>query len=254
MNKDYYKEYYHLERKHWWFTVRAEILSETIQRKISKGIPLKILNVGVATGATSEMLKNFGDVVSVEYDTDCCAFLREQNVLPEVVQGSILELEYADNSFDLVCAFDVIEHVEDDVKALSEMERVCKKDGHVFVTVPAFMFLWSQHDVVNFHYRRYTKQNLLKAFNDGHKSSSIVYSTYFNSILFLPIASFRLAMKLVPLSIQNRKGAGSDFSFGSSDGFVNKFMGFIFRIEKRLLIMGLRFPFGVSIMAISRKS
>jgi len=92
------------------------------------------------------MLEKFGDVTSIEYDEDCCQFLNEVLHIP-ALQGSITELEFEDNSFDLVCAFDVIEHVEDDSKAASEMLRVCKKDGLVFATVPAFMLLWSEHDV-----------------------------------------------------------------------------------------------------------
>ena len=75
MNKEYYQQYYHYERNHWWFMVRSRIIEKTILRFIRPASPLKILNVGVATGASSEMLGKYGEVVSVEYDKDCCEFV-----------------------------------------------------------------------------------------------------------------------------------------------------------------------------------
>jgi 2-polyprenyl-3-methyl-5-hydroxy-6-metoxy-1,4-benzoquinol methylase len=118
MDSQYYKDYYILERNHWWFLARASILNKYIERNISSGSKnLKILNVGVATGASTEMLGAFGAVTSIEYEQECIEYIRER-VSIEVIQGSILDLKFEDNSFDLVCAFDVIEHVQyDDVAA-----------------------------------------------------------------------------------------------------------------------------------------
>src|SRR3712207_5207220 len=109
MNKDYYEVYYQMERSHWWFKVREKILISQIKRHIAPKahLPLKILNVGVATGRTTEFLTQFGEVVSLEYDSDCCQFLREKLQM-EVIQGSVLDLPFPNSQFDLVCAFDVI--------------------------------------------------------------------------------------------------------------------------------------------------
>jgi ubiquinone/menaquinone biosynthesis C-methylase UbiE len=125
MERTYYKEYYHLERKNWWFIVRRKILQERISKLLNHPKNLEILNAGAATGSTSEMLAAFGNVISLEYDEECCLFTKEILATP-LVQGSILELPFADKQFDLVCAFDVIEHVEDDARAVAEMYRVCK--------------------------------------------------------------------------------------------------------------------------------
>ncbi|HKR04883.1 MAG TPA: class I SAM-dependent methyltransferase, partial [Bacteroidia bacterium] len=195
MNEPYYREYYQLERNNWWFKVRAQIIMQHLKKVLKHENDLKILNIGAATGRTSELLNQFGNVTSLEYDKDCCEFVR-QKLKMEIINGSILELPFADKTFDLVCAFDVIEHVENDFAGVEEMKRVCKSGGIICVTVPAFMQLWSHHDVVNQHYRRYLMPGLLKLFND--QEGQIIYKTYFNSILFIPIYFFRLLSKIVP--------------------------------------------------------
>lgn len=247
MDKSYYVEYYTLERKHWWFIVRGKIIMDRIRKSVPTDQPLKILNVGVATGRSTELLSQLGEVTSLEYDKDCCEFTSERMGI-EIINGSVLELPFEDNSFDLVCAFDVIEHIEDDQLGVSEMKRVCKSGGHVCVTVPAFMSLWSHHDVVNHHFRRYVMQPMKDLF-DGNGQT--IYRTYFNSLLFPPIWFFR---KLSRLSSQeNREGAGSDFSVSNVNSLGNKIAGVIFEIERAFLNMGIKFPAGVSILYLWKK-
>jgi SAM-dependent methyltransferase len=243
MDKNYYPEYYELERSNWWFLARLQIIRTQV-KKISSNNKLNILNIGVSTGASSQMLQEFGEVTSIEYDQFCVDFVNAKTNL-NVQQGSILELQFDNNQFDLVCAFDVIEHVEDDQLAINEMYRVCKPGGNVIVTVPAFMFLWSKHDVVNHHFRRYTRPQLLAL----NRQSDIRFCSYFNSILFLPIAVVRMLLKIVPFK---RSGSGSDFGLFQS-AFLNKLFYGIFISENALLKQFIRLPFGVSIMLVSKK-
>ncbi len=253
MERRYFKEYYHLERKNWWFTVRRKILKERVAHLLGNPQNLSILNTGAATGSTSEMLTAFGNVVSLEYDAECCAFTREF-MSPPMVLGSILDLPFGSESFDLVCAFDVIEHVEDDAKAVAEMYRVCKPGGYLAITVPAYMFLWGDHDIINQHYRRYTMPQLenLLAGSRGR----IIYRSYFNSVLFLPIALFRVGMKLwkgIQPTKKSHTEASSDHEVLGTDGFFNKLFAGIFSIDRHLLKLGVRFPAGVSIMLFFKK-
>ena len=248
MNKDYYYSYFKLEREHWWFVVRYEIIADQIKKVFGDRKDLKILNVGAATGRSTEILSQFGTVSSIEYDEDCVQFTNEKTNL-DLVVGDITHLQFTDNQFDLVCAFDVIEHVENDQKALSELYRVTSKKGIVFITVPAFMTLWSHHDVINKHFRRYTMSNLEKLYEPIKYKT--IRKTYFNSLLFIPIFLFRMFTKLIPASWL-RKGAGSDNEIFDNDSFVNKVLLKIFGFERKLL-KAMKFPFGVSIMHISRK-
>lgn len=249
MEKSYYKEYYHLERSHWWFQARADILIAHIAQVFDGRNNLKILNIGAATGRSSELLMQFGEVISLEYDKDCFEFVKNNLSIP-IVNGSILDLPFDDEQFDLVCAFDVIEHVVDDHSAVAEMRRVCQKGGVMCVTVPAFMFLWSEHDVINHHYRRYTAPILRGVFG---KTDVNIFHSYFNFWLFFPIAAFRLLFKILP-SKKNVSAEEARSDFGVLKGtFINKLFYNIFHSENFFLKKFITLPVGVSILSTWRK-
>ena len=248
MTPEYYKEYYHLERSNWWFTARLEILKSQIEIMFPHKNDLNILNIGVATGATSQMLEMFGKVKSIEYDEVCFNFVKEKLQI-DIEQGTILDLQFAENSFDLVCAFDVVEHVQNDQLAVKEMIRVCKSKGFVFVTVPAFMDLWSKHDEINYHFKRYTSKTLLPLFDSN--TGNVIYHSYFNTILFLPIYLVRWISNKFP-KLFKRDGSGSDHSMFEL-GFLNKVLYAIFYAENILLKRLVKLPFGVSFMLSFKK-
>jgi SAM-dependent methyltransferase len=245
VQSSYYQQYYSIEREHWWFKARAEIIMQKAASVLGGVEKPRILNIGAATGYSSQLLNKLGEVISVEYDKDCFEFTR---TLPgiELVNASITDLPFENESFDLVCAFDVIEHVSDDSGAWREMRRVCKSKGIIFVTVPAFQFLWSEHDIINHHERRYSKKQLLNV--AGNKD--ILYCSYFNFLLFLPIALFRLIKNIVygkPLA----SDAKSDFG-NNHRSFSSRLLYQIFCLEKPLIKSGLSLPFGVSCMLIQK--
>jgi len=247
MDKQYYKEYYEIERNHWWFKARSEILYSFIRHHIARERPLRILNVGVATGASSVMLKAFGEVSSLEFEQDCIDFIKDLEPI-SVIQGSILELPYADNSFDLVCAFDVIEHVDNDELAVKELRRVCDKDGSVLVTVPALMSLWSEHDEINHHFRRYRIKELNRLF--AMEEGKIIFSTYFNSLLFMPIF---IARKISNVLRDRNKKVQSDFE-KYKPGLVSQVLYCILKSEKYFLNSTISLPIGVSGLLHWRKN
>lgn len=249
MDQAYYREYFALEREHWWFRARAEILMGHLRRTLGSPVRLlRILNVGAATGRSSELLGQFGYVTSVEYDGSCCAMTRARTGL-ELVQASVTELPFRSGSFDLVCCFDVIEHVQDDCGAVEELHRVCRSDGMISVTVPAYMFLWSRHDDVNHHCRRYTAGQLRRVM--AGRCSRPLFHSYFNFWLFFPIAGFRVLRKILP-ERESRQDAGSDF-FAVQSPFLDRIFYAVFRTEGPLVRRGIRLPVGVSILSTWRK-
>ena len=248
MNKEYYKDYYSLERKHWWFRAREAIIINTIRKRINPENKLSILNVGCATGRSTEYLSKFGNVTSVEYDIDCCEFLLKETGI-NAINASATALPFTDNMFDLVCAFDVIEHIEDHQQAVEELCRVAKPNCHVFVTVPTFMSLWSKHDVINHHFRRYLL-NELKSLFINVNAGNIEYNTYFNTIFFPLIW---LARKLSNLFFKDEKNATSDFNNPEDNMFTDGLFFQVFNFEKSLLNF-MKFPFGVSAMLIWKKN
>ena len=247
MQHDYYKEYYELERNHWWFVAREKILIQYIQKHVNEkrfASDLKILNIGCGPGRSSEYLSQFGTVISIEYDAFCCEFAREKTGL-EIINGSITELPFNEESFDLVCAFDVIEHVEHDEKAVSEMKRVAKKGGILLVTVPALMSLWSHHDEINHHFRRYKLKQLHQLFT-AVDNGKMIYTSYFNFFLFLPVYTYRMLSRVFKFK-NKRKGSGSDFETWNPD-FVNKVLFKVMHSESKLINRHIRLPFGTSIL------
>lgn len=249
MESKYYLDYYKAERQHWFFRARNEVIMSHINQLTHGRKELKILNVGVATGHTSELLSQFGTVKSVEYDTACYNFVKSKLPHLDLVQGSILELAFNDESYDLVCAFDVVEHIEDDQTGINEMKRVCKKDGHVVITVPAFMSLWSHHDVINHHFKRY-KQGEIKTLIDDDEN--LIYLSYFNFFLFPPVWLFRKLNNFLGFSKKKtakNDTAGSDLDYFSSGGIVSNLLYTLLASEKSFVKRRIRLPFGVSIIA-----
>lgn len=239
MDKHYVQQYARLEKSHWWFRSRAKIISKLLGRYLPVA-PLRILNIGAAGGETSNWLSKFGKVISVEHEPDFISLLREEG--HEVVEASVTHLPFENDSFDLVCAFDVLEHVEDDVSAMQEIKRVCKREGFICLTVPADRKLWSAHDVVNRHFRRYQ----LADFKALGKSMHPRYISYFNCFLYLPVWIARAWSNRMKISDR------SDFETFKANGLSNKIFGSVFSLEARFM-PALRFPFGVSLFGLWKK-
>lgn len=246
MDRSFLDNYYKVEREHWWFRVRESIILDVFKTSVFKGKPLNILNVGAATGRSSEMLQPFGDVQSIEYDQPSYEFCRD-TLHMTIDQGSITELPYEDGAFDCVCAFDVVEHVEDHELAIQNLFRVCKPGGKVFITVPAFMSLWSNHDIVNHHFRRYKQKPMLALFSAN--GGKLVRSTYFNFILFIPIFLIRSIQKLFVRKKPEQLKADNELFESNA---LNALFFKVFSLERKLLNR-FNLPFGVSLLVLWEK-
>jgi SAM-dependent methyltransferase len=245
MNKEYLQQYIQLEKEHWWFVVRQKILFNFLSKNLITK-PQSILNIGAAGGESSKWLAAFGKVTSVETESLFVELLSAQNL--EVVNANIVDMPFEDNSFDMVCAFDVIEHVKFDIEAMKEMIRVCKPNGKICIAVPAFNVLWSKHDTVNGHFRRYSKK-MLKNLGDNFVSIEQKEATYFNTILFLPIL---IARKIRNLFLKDKENQQSDFTYFKNNGVVNYILKTIFSIEL-VLLKFMKLPFGVSLVSVWQK-
>lgn len=246
MNPDYLQKYYFYERNHWWFLIREKIIRQQLNRSLPVNRQLRILNVGAATGRSSQMLQQYGEVTSVEKDAVTCIFLREKLRL-HVIEADIESLPFEDNVFDVVCVFDVIEHIEHQNQAVAELCRVCKNDGILYCSVPAFTFLWSRHDEINHHKRRYTRGSIRKVLGEKFV---IEYNTYFNALLFLPIWLTRTLLQ----HMRKPREMVSDFAYSKmlNSHFFSSVFKAVFSIEL-LLLRYFTIPFGVSILLRAKK-
>ena len=152
-------------------------------------------------------------------------------------------IPFARNSFDLIAALDVLEHVEDDTAALRALGEWLSERGVLLTTVPAFQWLWSEHDVLSHHLRRYTRERLTTLLRDA--GLNVLYSGYFNSLLFpLAVANIKLG-KLVS------RDAYRGLQIPARG--VNRTLEWIFRVESRL-VPRIRLPFGLSIVACASRA
>jgi SAM-dependent methyltransferase len=234
-----------VEDSHWWFVGRRAILESFLASINSKlQIPnskLSILDVGCGTGANLEMLKQFGEAEGVDVSDDALEFCRLKGL--KVHKGLAESLPFADESFDLVTALDVVEHLDDDVAGLKEMHRVLKADGKTLIFVPAFMWLWGVQDDISNHRIRYTREQITERLNAA--GFKIERATYANITFFLPILLGRFLMKVTGIKPESENNVNISA--------LNGIFGKIFSAEKYWLNKT-NFPFGVSIVIVAEKA
>ena len=221
------------EEFHWWFAERRNLLRVWASQLPSD---TNLLDIGAGVGTQSRLLKDeFGfHVIAVEQSTYGSKKCRENGL--ETLQENATNLSLDNDTIDAVIAMDVLEHVQEDDKALSEIFRVLKDDGIFFITVPAFQFMWSKHDEAVQHARRYSKREIThKLQESGFLVTNI---RYWNSIVF-------------PIALIKRL-----FNLGKSDlnaqpRIINYILTRVIRIERKNKYCGY-FP-GTSIILTARK-
>jgi ubiquinone/menaquinone biosynthesis C-methylase UbiE len=192
------------------------------------------LEIGCSGGPLMEImrLRGFKNIKGIDIDEKAVDICRQKGISDvHVADGE--ETGFNNQQFDFVIASDVLEHFSDENKALSEWSRILKKEGKLIIFVPAFQFLWSDHDEVNHHYRRYSKSRLAETLRKN--GFNIERVSYWNFSLFLPGKKIQGELHRV-------------------NPFINRILEYILRIENQFLLHRVTFPFGLSVFAIARKS
>ncbi len=244
MDQAFYREYAEIEDTHWWFRGRRAIFDRVLCS--FRGRPgFRILDIGFGTGAMLVFLARYGSVIGMDVSADAIRFARTRCDHP-MLRGTIAMLPLHARSIDLVTAFDIVEHVDDDAAALAELARVCRPGGHALLTVPAFQFLWGSQDVLSHHKRRYTLAELrTKVEAAGFR---VVTISYFNALLFPVVAAVRIGRRLRG---QEERNVRSDFSM-TKPGMLNDALTWLFAAE-RSLIARVRIPIGVSLLCLAER-
>jgi SAM-dependent methyltransferase len=244
-----YDEYVRIEDTHWWFRGRRKIITTALRPYVRP--PARIIDVGSGGGAVAQALLEFGHVTACDIDVRCAASVARRPGM-SFAYGTAEAIPFADGSFDLVTAFDVLEHLDDDVRALREMTRVASPGGLIAVTVPAYGWMWGRQDEVSHHRRRYTGRSLRRAIIAAGLHPRRL--TAFNTILFPGIAAVRVTRRLAGrfadgAHASDPAGLSSDFSMTKA-GPLNDLLAATFSAEAAVLRV-LDLPVGVSLLAIA---
>ncbi|AKG23003.1 class I SAM-dependent methyltransferase [Calothrix sp. 336/3] len=244
MEKDFYLQYAATEDKHWWFVGRRCIIDQRISQIKLPNHP-QILEVGCGTGGNLQMLANHGELAAMELDESACHLANQRGVTP-VKLGSLPDNIPFNQQFHLILMLDVLEHLDDDLAALQAIFSRLKPGGKLLITVPAYQFLWSQHDVINHHKRRYVMRSLARVVkNAGYV---IEYRSYFNTFLFPVVAIIRWLKNI--LDIQDNPSQTSELTIPRKP--INQLLSHLFASEGYLMKL-FPLPFGVSILMVAEK-
>lgn len=248
MNEDLLSTFFEVETKHWWWVARKKIVINLL-RKYAKGNNNLILDAGCGTGAGMLYLQEFGTVYGVDLSSKAVAFCKKRGIT-KVKLGDVSKLPFKNGYFDIVCLMDVIEHVSNDKLVIKEMYRVLKKNGILLMTLPALPFIYSKHDKEQGHFRRYSKQDLIKIFNGtGFREIKISYFNVFLSPLIIIIRlSSRLGGPFAKLADFDSKVNYEIFK----KRLTNSILSQIFSVES-VLLSSMNLPFGISLLSIHKK-
>lgn len=236
MEKAYERKRHRLEENYWLFRARREIIFKLI-KKINAKSHSAILDVGCGGGHLIKFLerKGFKKISGIDISNRAVERCKKRGIKDVFVEDGA-ETKFDDKMFDIIIADNVLEHIKDENVALNEWNRILKKNGRLIVFVPAFSFLWSQHDERCHHYRRYSKSALIKALEKAN--FEVERSSYWNFSLFFPISLVKISQQRDQLYELNP--------------VVNRLLIQLLKFENWLLGR-LNFPVGVSVFGVARK-
>ena len=237
-----YEAMYGLEDVYWWFVARRQLAIEILEREVGSRENLRLLDVGCGTGSNLAAFSGFALAAGIDMSVEALGFCRQRGI-ERVALSEVERLPFPDGAFDVITAMDMLEHTDDDLAALAELRRVLKPGGLLLVTVPAYGFLWSEHDEALKHRRRYTAHELRNKMTVT--DFRIERSSYFITALFFPILAMRLHQGLF------KKSTHPQTSIRLLPGWINSSLVGLLGLERRLF-RRMNLPFGVSIVALAR--
>ncbi|SEP91610.1 class I SAM-dependent methyltransferase [Flavobacterium urocaniciphilum] len=238
---------FQLEDNSFWFNHRNNCIIEMVKRHNNKQM---FFDIGGGNGFVAKGLQETGiKTVLIEPGIQGCLNAKTRN-LDTIVCSTLEDAGFSIESIPSIGLFDVVEHIENDISFLKYIHSYLIPNGLVYITVPAYQWLWSEDDVIAGHYRRYTVKNLEKKLLDN--GFEIVQSTYIFSILPIAVYLFRtLPSKFGLIKKNSADRYNSEHKKGN--GFVSKMIDKIWAWERNKIINNKSIKVGGSCLVVAKK-
>lgn len=243
MNDNEFQRNFDVESTYWWNVGRFSLIETFTRRYIRPQHGAKLVDLGCGTGATTKWLQKFGKVKGVDGSTKALAYCRRRG-LTDLTLSNMEKLRLPSAHFDAAFALDILEHVKDDRKAVREIHRILKPGAKLLVTSPAYQWLWSEHDEVCHHQRRYTLEEMAGKLEEAgfrvRRRSYCIAFPFFPLVAMIHFRSWfkkdkKIMMSIVPLP-----------------ALLNSLLVLLLKAESFLLRF-IDFPFGVSVICLAEK-
>lgn len=238
-----------MEHRHFWHTGRKELILDVIKRNLISLDTARVLEIGCGNGSVLDYLKRNGiNVEGCDLFLEGLRFCRQRSDSVPLYQIDCLSLPFKEE-YEAIGLFDVLEHIENDGKVLSEINEALRPGGYLVLTVPTHQFLWSRHDEISHHVRRYDKNALIaKLEQSGY---FVDKATYFMFFLYPLLAFMRLLSRVLDYHKSRKEEITGSLEFKTVP-LINDFFLALLRLEK-YLIRNLDLPFGASLIIVARK-
>ncbi len=245
MQEAEYEKMYRFEDTYWWFQGRKSIIFSILDKYMSpdsmKGE--KAVDLGCGTGLILSELNSYTLTTGVDFSLLALSFCKKRGI-KDLVCADVSTLPFKDNSFDLIFALDLLEHIPDDYALMREIHRICRPGGKVMTTVPAYQYLWSEHDEALHHSRRYSKRQFRELITStGFTPLKLSFCI---SFMFLPILLFRILQKTLK---PNKKPKTHLIVLPNA---INQLLIKLLEVEA-WIVRRVNIPFGVSLLSLAEK-
>jgi SAM-dependent methyltransferase len=246
MEHEHQQRYYELGKTYWWLAGKYRVLADVVSRmfKPPSASP-RILDVGCGPGNLLDYLTPYGRIFGTDFSIDALRFCIGRGFNRQF-RADFHNLPVQTDSFDLVTCIDVLEHLTDDRRAIGELQRILRPGGMLVVSVPAFQFLWGDHDTLYGHHRRYTTGELRERLEAG--GFEMRKLSYFEPMFVAPLWLYRNLKKLLV----------KEGDIAKRDDFIGLFSPLNTLLThaiaaERFPLRFMNIPFGVTILAVAVK-
>jgi 2-polyprenyl-3-methyl-5-hydroxy-6-metoxy-1,4-benzoquinol methylase len=243
-----YNDYKNNVDNNFWYKSRKKLIDHLLSLYlIKKDRKRLILEIGCGTGYQLEALKKWGTIQGVDINKKSINIAKKSGLDVKLCNAETDNIGI--NKFDVICLFDVLEHIENDTIVIKKIYGSLKNNSLLFLTVPAYNYLYSDHDIAMKHYRRYNKKKLIETLKKF--DFEVIENGYWNSLLFPVILLIRLSKKITRI-FKKRKIYKSEATQNS--GIINNILYFILLLENFLISKEIRIPYGLSIFIVAKKN